>query len=63
MKDKFDSLEQQMTYVNRFIHRNTDIKFNCQYCGKPGRIRYYKKNPNQIHIVCRECSNKKELRL
>lgn len=61
MKKNFDSLGQQMVYVNRFIHRNTDIKINCQYCGKPGRIRHYKNNPKQIHIVCVECSNKKNL--
>lgn len=50
-----------MTYVNQFIHRNTNLKLNCQYCGKPGKIRYYKNNPEQIHIICTECSKKKNL--
>lgn len=63
MNKKFDSLGQQMTYVNRFVHRNTDIELNCQYCGKPGRIRHYKDNSEQIHIVCKDCFDKRELRL
>ena len=61
MKKEFDSLGQQMTYINRFIHRNTDIDFSCQYCGKLGRIRHYKNHPTKIHIVCKECSNKLKL--
>lgn len=63
MKRNFDSLGHQMTYINRFVHRNTDIELKCQYCGKPGRIRHYKNNPEQIHIICIECFNKKELRI
>lgn len=63
MKKEFDSLGQQMTYINRFIHRNTDLELNCQYCGKPGKIRYYRTKPDKIHIVCKECSINKGLGL
>ena len=61
MKKDFASSSQQMTYVNRFIHRNTDIAIKCQYCGKDGRIRYYRKDPTKIQIICQECANKREL--
>lgn len=61
MKKEFKSFNQQMTYVNRYINRYTDIEMVCQYCGNKGRIRYYRECPSKVQIVCLDCSNKKGL--
>lgn len=61
MKTKFDSMLQQMSYINRFIDRKTDLKKKCIVCGKPAYIQHNKINPYIIRPVCRICKNEYNL--
>lgn len=62
MKEKFDSLDKQMSYISKLVTRNTDIEKKCQICGNPGLIRHNPENPYKIHIICRKCASKLNVR-
>lgn len=57
MKTNFDDMSQQMSYINRFIERNTNFKKKCIVCGKPATIQHNKINPYIIRPLCRICRN------
>ena len=59
MKKDFDNMAKQMTYINKFLTRRTNLEKKCQKCGKPGKIQHNRANPYRIRILCLDC--KKEL--
>lgn len=61
MKRDFKNLAQQMTYINKFIQRKTNLSKNCQICGKPGKIQHNQVDPYKIRILCNECRIKNNL--
>lgn len=58
MKTDFKDFSHLMGYINKFIERNTNLKKECQYCGKPAQIRYNYDNPYHIQLVCLDCKRK-----
>ena len=61
MKEKFDTLSQQMSYIDRFVERKTDIKKVCMLCGKPATIQHNKAFPYMIRVLCRPCKMKNHI--
>lgn len=62
MKEKFDDLKKQYTYISKLVKNNTDIEMNCQLCGSPeGKIRHNPDDPYKIHIICKKCSSEQHL--
>ena len=61
MRDNFKNYKDQVTYMNKFIHRQTDISLECEYCGKPAFIRYSREDPYKIQLICKDCINNKHL--
>ena len=55
MKTDFRDSSQMMSYIYRIFDRNTDLKKECQICGKPAKLKYNKWEPYKIQLVCDEC--------
>ena len=57
MKTEFSTMSQQMSYINRFIERKTDVKKECIVCGKPATIQHNRRYPFKIRPLCQNCRN------
>lgn len=55
MKTNFKSLNNQYSYISRFIERKTDLTKQCMICGNKALIQHNRTNPYEIRLLCREC--------
>ncbi len=55
MKKEFDDFGKQGRYILRLINTCTDIKKECQFCGKPANLKNNRVSPYEIQMVCHEC--------
>lgn len=62
MKQEFESIVKQNSYVSNFVKRYTNLEKKCQFCGKDALIKNnYHGDPYKIQLICRECRNKYHL--
>ena len=61
MKTEFKDFSNQMMYIHKFIERYTNLDKKCQYCGKPGQIRYSRTEPYDVQFICKKCKIEKNL--